>query len=405
MIYESIKMVFKVFKTNKLRTFLTMLGIIIGIFAITIIFAISSATKESVYSELSDLDFSSINVSIYGTYVDDKMVINFPKSEMYDLRKEDCIKSISETATYSYKELEKRIHSDEEGEMWNYSNTIGVGYDYLSSQNLKLISGRMFTKMDEDNRMPFCIINENVALEMLDSTDVIGEELTINGYKFKVIGIVESSSQSFSDYNTYVLNSYAEGYFTSDNSQGMSFYIVPKSQEYREEAVSLIKEKLSEYLSSDEYYVSEDASMYLDEINSVFGIIELVFAGIAGLSLVVGGIGIMNIMLVSVNERIKEIGIRMALGANSGNIKVQFLIEGVALTLISGIIGMILASGAIYLVNMAIANFTEYDLALKVDFMVMIKTVIFCGVIGIVFGLYPAKKASELNPIEALRYE
>lgn len=404
MIYESIKMVFKVFKTNKLRTFLTMLGIIIGIFAITIIFAISSATKESVYSELSNLDFSSINVSIYGTYIDDEVVINFPKSELYDLRKEDCIKSISETATYSYKELEKKIYSDEEGEMWNYANTTGVGYDYLSSQNLKLISGRMFTKMDDDNRMPFCIINENVALKMLNSTDVIGEELTINGYKFKVIGIVESYSQSY-NYDTYVLNSYAEGYFKSDNSQGMNFYIVPKSQEYREEAVSLIKEKLSEYLSSEEYYVSEDASMYLDEINSVFGIIELVFAGIAGLSLVVGGIGIMNIMLVSVNERIKEIGIRMALGANSGNIKVQFLIEGVALTLISGIIGMILASGAIYLVNMAISNFTEYELALKVDFMVMIKTVIFCGVIGIVFGLYPAKKASELNPIEALRYE
>ena len=113
----------------------------------------------------------------------------------------------------------------------------------------------------------------------------------------------------------------------------------------------------------------------------------------------------MNIMLVSVNERIKEIGIRMALGANSGNIKMQFLIEGVMLTLISGVIGMLLASGAISIANSFIASleqFKDSGFELGVNISVMIKTVLFCGVIGIIFGLYPAKKAAELNPIDAL---
>ena len=411
MIYESIKMVFKVFKTNKLRTFLTMLGIIIGIFSITIIFAISSATKQTVNSELAAIDFSEISVEVYGTYIDDQMVINIPESEIKNLEHEECIEFVYQNKIYEYKEMMKKIEklSIEERNMlmaWPQCTSTS----YKTTQKLELVDGRNFTKMDEEYRMPFCIIQTNLAERVLGKTEnIIGEKIKINNCEFEIIGQYDEEETYYGGENVYVLNSYANDYFEKGENDmgGLNFTVKPVSSEKREEAVEIIREKLLEYMGTEEFYINSDMQTFAEETNTIIGIVELVFAGIAGLSLLVGGIGIMNIMLVSVNERIKEIGIRMALGANAGNIKTQFLIEGVMLTLLSGIIGMLIASGAISVVNMFISNseFAKSGFSLGVDFGVMIKTVLFCGVIGIIFGLYPAKKASELNPIDALRYE
>ncbi len=411
MIYESIKMVFKVFKTNKMRTFLTMLGIIIGIFSITIIFAISSATKESINKQLDSLDFSLIEVQIWGTYVDDKQIINIPSYEIASLKDEDSIEAVLENKNYDFMEMNKLYKNKEDN--YDIPTCTGVNYEFLNKLNLD--SGRKFTKMDEENRMPFCIIQNSVAEQLLGkSDDILGQTIKINNYDFEIIGTFEEPVQSMVSYSSstiYVLNSFAKDYFKESDNQGMglSFNVKPVSNERRKEAEEAIRNRLLEYMDSEEFYISSDFSTaFAQEQDTIIGIIELVFAGIAGLSLVVGGIGIMNIMLVSVNERIKEIGIRMALGANSGNIKMQFLIEGVMLTLISGIIGMLFASGAISLANSIIQSneeFREFGFSLGININVMIKTVLFCGVIGIIFGLYPAKKASELNPIDALRYE
>ncbi len=417
MIYESIKMVFKVFKTNKLRTFLTMLGIIIGIFSITIIFAISTATQHSLTSQLSFLDDTSkIKVSITGSFDEETgtNIINIPSSEIFALEKDENIKKVDELVTYSYKEVDEMRQKEAEessGMWWNSYQCQAITYsalDMSETSQLSLIEGRNFSQMDDINRLPFCVISTEIANKMLrKSNDVIGNTLKINNIDFEVIGVY-SAKDTYYESVVYVLNSYAKYHFGQDIIPQQKYYqIEPISPDLKDTVTETVNNKLLEYLNSNEFFMEQDFSSYEDQLSSVFGIIELVFGGIAGLSILVGGIGIMNIMLVSVNERIKEIGIRMALGANSGNIKLQFLIEGIMLTILSGVIGMLIAMGVVYGVNQFISNseFSESGFVLAINMVTTAKTIGFCGVIGIIFGIYPANKAAKLNPVDALRYE
>lgn len=417
MIFESIKMVFKIFKTNKLRTFLTMIGMIIGVVSVVIILSISNAAKESVAQDLESLNNSIINVSFMES---EKNIYSLlPENLSEEFLENSSIEYIAKRIEFEWKELneikniedielESDLYYDDMYEDYSYTICEGVSlkyFDIYSKLKDKLLYGRMFNKTDEDNKLPVCIIREDVAEEFLESNECIGEKILINNQEVKIIGVMQNNESEY-DYpyvsDVYLLADYLSSCNDNINIVNKQYIVKPISINAREEAISNIKSVLNEYISTDDYFLDEYYISSEDVSTQILDLITIVFIGIAGISLLVGGIGIMNILLVSVNERIKEIGIRRAVGATKNSIMLQFLIESIAITIMSGIISIILAVVITNLLNQVLVS---YGLNLLINFEIILKVMLVCGLIGIIFGIYPSVKASKLNPVDALRYE
>lgn len=410
MIWESIKTVFKELKLNKLRTFLTMLGIIIGIFSITIIFALSNATKNFMNNSISEIatELITFNVS-YRTNIEK----NFVEKDLENYAKNgNKIDKMSKSLFFNYDEYDQILKTKNSYlyDLGGQYYAIDENYFKLNFPNLSekdLMEGRFLTKKDIINKMPYVMLREDVAKELLGKTNVVGKKIIINNNEFEIIGILKYQENEMSMQELgyiYIPYYYAKEYM--ETFPNTTYYFSPTKNEYTKDIKREVKDILNQYLSSENYTCfSLDLDMLMTNVESMVNIVELVFVGIASLSIVVGGIGIMNIMLVSVSERIKETGIRMALGAKNSDIVFQFLIEGIMLTLFSGIFGIILAWLATLGVNFAVSEYTTYKFILEIDIITMLKIIIFCGLIGIVFGIYPAIKAGKLDPVEALKYE
>lgn len=434
---ETLRMSLKMFKTNKLRTFLTMLGIIVGIFSVTVILAVSDGTKNKMMEEFEELDKTTISLNFSDLYsktgeIKEKTMV--AKQDIYNIAKESkVIKNVTLSSQQQWREFAKKI-SDQELEnlgnegsnvmidefgnshmMMNERNTnqLTIGYDYFNVKGKvnqdNLIAGRLFTAFDELNHMNFTVISEEVAnLYFKSAHQAINQRIYINGIDYKVIGVLAISDPEIGEwdekfvYPAYVLNNQEMISAVSEGDYGRpsSFIFKVDKKEDRTIAKEEIKNYLSDIYLKDQYNIDMGYQDQSDVTNNIMDMITMVFAGIAGLSLVVGGIGIMNIMLVSVNERIREIGIRQALGAKRSYILIQFLMEAVLLTLGAGIIGMLLAQGAV-----SVINAQDYGIILSINIKVMIYVVLFCAAVGILFGFYPANKASKLNIADTLRYE
>lgn len=411
MILESIKTVFKELRLNKLRTFLTMLGIIVGIFSISIIFALSTATKNYMNNTVSSIANELTQVSVMSTNNIESDIINDNLNEY--VKNSSKIAKMGKSTVFSYEAYDQILETSESDEYdYNVGSYFAIDENYFDLNSSivssdKLLYGRLLSKKDIINKMPYVVIREDTALNLFGKTNVIGNKIDINNNEFEVVGVIKYDDEELFAINTadiYVSYYYAVDYLKT--IPVTTYYLLPSNNEYTEEIKADIKKILNEYIPSDNYYIfSMDLDTVMNEIDNIVGIVELVFVGIASLSIIVGGIGIMNIMLVSVSERIKETGIRMALGAKNGDIVFQFLVEGIMLTIFSGIIGIILALLASKGVNFAISEYTKYNFILTINFSTMIKIIIFCGLIGIVFGIYPAIKAGKLDPVEALKYE
>lgn len=411
MIWESIRTVLKELRLNKLRTFLTMLGIIVGIFSITIIFALSNATKNFMNNSLSSIATELIEFDVFP---ESNIASEFIEKDLTEYaNKSSKINKMSKVTSFDYAEYDQILElKNVDLEYYNVGKYWAVDENYfeLKSSNVgekDLLYGRLLSKKDIINKMPFIVLREDTATNIFGKTNVVGEKLNINNNEFEIIGVLKYQEDGLfisEMADIYISYYYAKAYMPSTHET--IYYFSAKDNEYTKDIDKEVKEILNQYISSESYYsFSTNLDTIMEEVESIVGIVELVFVGIASLSIVVGGIGIMNIMLVSVSERIKETGIRMALGAKNSDIVVQFLIEGIMLTLFSGIIGIIFAWLATKGVNFAIETYTTYNFALAIDMITMIKIILFCGLIGIVFGIYPALKAGKLDPVEALKYE
>lgn len=402
MILESIKTVLKVFKTNKMRTFLTMLGMIIGIFSITIIFSLSDSTKQVMSDSLSLVSEESIYLNYDAI---DYIQNNLIETDLKEYFKKNNIKYSVSSSFYSFG-LANSLENSNENEEYYLPEFLSVDENYFDKTEIdkSLIYGRILNKKDIINKMPYIIIREDIAQKIYGKSNVVGEILNIDNHELEIIGVYHYNESDYSEYGyigMYISYYYAKDYMDTSNN----IYNIYSTKETKEQLKKELKDIMNNYLKTEEYYIySDDINEMMDGMNNMIDIVEIVFAGIAGLSIIVGGIGIMNIMLVSVSERIKETGIRMALGARNKDIIAQFLIEGIMITVLSGLIGIILASITTSLINVLITS-SEYDFKLIINFMTMVKIILFCGIIGIIFGIYPAIKAGKLNPVEALKYE
>lgn len=407
MILESIKTVLLEFKINKLRTFLTMLGIIVGIFSITIIFALTNSTKKYVSNTVSDMFKESIVFSVDCTNLDANL-IEKDIEEYVDNNKK--INKMTKYTSFTSEQLNRILQESSNNEYY-FGTYLAIDENYfsLTFPNLKekdLIQGRFLTKKDIVNEMPFILLREDVATSLFGTSHAVGRKINIDNHEFEVIGVIRNEDDIISIdtiSSLYISYYYAKKYMDTTE---INYIFNPSSNNYTKDVENEVKNILEESVTSDEYtYESTELDSLMQEYESMLNIVEMVFAGIAGLSIVVGGIGIMNIMLVSVSERVKETGIRMALGAKNSDIVFQFLIEGIMLTVLSGIFGIILAYLATIIVNIFISQSTNIGFVLQINFFIMLKIILFCGCLGIIFGIYPAIKAGKLDPVEALKYE
>ncbi len=375
--------------SSKMRSFLTMLGMIIGVTSVITLIGLMNGVTNYVVSTFADLGTNTISVSITNT--DTR---NVDVDDVYEFVKENSSVFQSVTPSVSGRYTVKN------GTESSTSTVTGVGEDFNTISNLELTSGRFIQYADIKNRYQGCVIGTYIVEELFDGNAAPGSTLKINGQVYTVLGILEEkgdSTQGSADDCIYIPYSNAVRLARSSNISTYTFTALDVDH------VAAGKELLDNYLynimkDEDLYNISTMAEL-LDQVNEMTDMLSSILGGIAGISLLVAGIGIMNIMLVSVVERTKEIGIRKSLGAKKRDIMSQFVIEAATISTIGGILGIILG----WIATVTLGNVFGLD-AVPTTGSIILAFGVSAG-IGIGFGYMPANKAAKLNPIDALRSE
>ena len=399
------KIALRALANNKLRAFLTMLGIIIGVASVIAMLAIGQGSKKSIQQQISEMGSNMIMIhpgaEMRGGVRQDPSAMQTLKLENYEKLSEECtyLSGISPNVSSSGQLVAGAN---------NYPSSVsGVSMDYLTIRQLTVEQGEMFTENDIRTAANVCVIGKTIVDNLFpDGSDPIGKVIRCNQIPFRVIGVLKSKGYNsmgmdqddvvLAPYSTVMKRLLAQTYLSGIFASALT-------EEMTEEAVDEIttilrrEHKLKE-TDADDFTIRTQQELS-SMLNTTTDLMTTLLACIAGISLVVGGIGIMNIMYVSVTERTREIGLRMSVGARGVDILSQFLIEAILISITGGLIGVIIGCGASFMIK-AIAHWPVFiqPWSVLLSFLV-------CTVTGVFFGWYPAKKAADLDPIDALRYE
>jgi putative ABC transport system permease protein len=388
---QAFKMAFSAIIANKMRSFLTMLGIIIGVFSVTVLITVGQGTKDYVASSIQGLGSNMLIVNITA-----KKPYELTLGDLNSLKGTDGIADVSPLIS---------SNSTAKAGTTTYDTSVeGAAPGYDTIRSLSVASGRFITSSDLDRRGAVAVIGTEVADNLFGTRDVIGNTVSVLGRDFTIVGVLteKGSSMGMSNDNRIIIP-FTTAQRLMQRTKISQFFVSTTSADTVDSAQSELEKFIQHRFPAsddpaDDYRVFNQSDI-LGVLNTITGTLTAVLGGIAGISLLVGGIGIMNIMLVSVSERTREIGIRKAIGAQRSDILLQFLIEAVAISITGGIIGLYFG----YIGALVMGHF--FNMSLTITPGIAALGISFSVAVGVIFGSYPANRAAKLRPIEALRYE
>lgn len=415
MFLESIKMAVSSLLANKMRSLLTMLGIIVGIASVIAIVSLGEGGKTEVMGQFEQIGASTVIVQVRSSQAQNNDYIRQTDLEAIRSRVES-VKHVTaplQTMARAVTDLgRRRVY------------LAAIDEEYTRFSPIEIVHGRLFTEIEYLDGLPVAIIDLAGASSLFGRENAVGEKLTLENsgrmQQVTVVGVCESITSQFGAFADFA---------EEHDGQGMPFFvyapfrtmrqifaaedrldsinIMAVSPERVDEAAAAVVRMLEmrKGNSEREVYRTRNLASILDQINNVINIMTLFISAVAAISLLVGGIGVMNIMLVSVTERTREIGIRKAIGATTGDIMIQFITESVILTMMGGILGIIAGFGLASGIALAAQRMQIGQITPVISLQVVLIAVSFSSAVGLFFGIYPARKAAGLDPIEALRYE
>lgn len=384
---QSFKMALRSIKGNKIRAALTMLGIVIGVSSVIVLVSIAQGSTNNVTSQINNLGTNLLTINTFGTD------LSLSEDKIDKLKNVNGVKAVSPVVS-------GRVNV-KKGATTSQVTLTGTNAAYETVKSTKVSAGRFITDLDVGYRQKIAVLGSDTAQTFFGTDNPVGQYVQIEGTSFKVVGVLASKGSSMGQSGDDVVIiplSTAERLLKSTTITQV--YLQGQSERQMDVITAEVEGAMaSMFPNQSDYYKVSNQQDLMETMSSVSNTMTMMLGGIAGISLVVGGIGIMNIMLVSVSERTKEIGIRKAVGAKRKDILGQFLIESVVLSAMGGLLGILFGIGLGKLLSSVMSLSVSFSSA------VILFSFLFSLVVGVVFGVYPANKASKLNPIQALRYE